>query len=128
MGFTEAVRVVLLAKYADFSGRARRSEYWWFMLFSCVLSMVLRLSATILAPIPVIGLIFSIVVSLIGLALMIPGIAVYVRRMHDLGKSGAFLFLVLVPLVNFYIIYLLTQPGEEGSNSFGANPRVTAAA
>jgi len=122
MTFTEALKTVFLVKYADFSGRAARSEYWWTMLFSFGLSLVFQIVAQILGPIPVIGILYSIIIMIIGLALLVPGIAVYIRRMHDIGKSGAFLLLALVPIVNLYIIYLLTQPGEEGENSFGANP------
>jgi len=125
MNFTEALKTVFLDKYADFSGRAARSEYWWTMLFSFGLGLVFQILAMILGSIPVISIIYTIITMLIGLALLVPGVAVYIRRMHDIGKSGPFLLLALVPFVNLYIIYLLAQPGEEGDNSFGANPLET---
>ena len=79
MDFMTAVKTCLTQKYADFQGRARRSEYWWFFLFNFIVTIVLGW-------IPFVGLIIS-------LALLCPGIAVAVRRMHDTGRTGWWLLL-----------------------------------
>lgn len=60
---------------------------------------------------------------ILGLALLVPTLAVGARRLHDIGKSGWFLLLGLIPLVNFYLIYLLAQDGVPGANEYGANPK-----
>lgn len=94
-----------ISKYATFSGRARRSEYWWFCLANFILGCI-----------PVVNYIS-------GLALLLPGLAVAVRRLHDINKSGWWLLLALVPLVNLYLIYLYCQDSQPGDNQYGANPK-----
>ena len=101
----------VLQNYATFSGRARRKEYWMFTLFSIIISAALGfvggLSGTM-----VIGNIYS-------LAVLIPTIAVGVRRMHDVGKSGWFL---LIPIYNFI---LAVSNGDTGNNEYGDDPKAT---
>ena len=102
----------VLKQYADFSGRARRKEYWMFFLFNTIISYgIIGLSLGLDMPS------LSMVSSLYSLVVLIPSIAVGVRRMHDSGKSGWFL------LVPFYNLYLLCIDSEEGSNKWGANPK-----
>ena len=124
MSFTEAVSSVL-GKYATFSGRARRSEYWWWVLFLLLVGFVAGLiDAMVIAP--MLG--FSSSDSLAGqplsliitLALLIPGLAVSVRRLHDIDKSGWWLLISLIPLIGLLLlIYFAVQPGTEGPNRFG---------
>ena len=107
---------VLKNKYADFDGRARRAEYWYFTLFNAVL-----------------GFLFGFLVGLIGLdwlsyvwslALLVPGIAVAVRRLHDIGKSGWWYFIILIPLVGaIWLIVLFCKEGDHGPNEYGENPK-----
>ena len=104
MGFLEAVKTCF-GKYATFSGRARRSEYWWFALLSFILSFI-----------PVVNMIY-------GLAALIPGIAVCVRRLHDTGRSGWWLLLALVPIVNLILIYFYICDSQPGANQYGENPK-----
>ena len=86
-----------IAHYADFNGRASRSEYWYAVLFSFIVSLVA-------AFIPVIGIIIS-------LAMVIPGLAIYVRRLHDIGKSGFYYFMALIPFAGpFIMLYFACQP------------------
>ena len=102
----------VLKQYADFKGRARRKEYWMFFLFNAIISYGLSLIA--------IGLempSLSIVSSLYSLAVLVPSIAVGVRRMHDVGKSGWFL---LIPIYNFI---LAVTDSEPGTNKWGPNPK-----
>lgn len=114
MDFMSAVKHVF-ANYANFQGRARRSEYWWFYLFAIICNVVASVvDASIGLPI------LSIVVLL---GLLIPGIAVSVRRMHDIGRSGWWIFIVLIPLVGIILyIYWFVQRGTVGSNEWGADP------
>lgn len=102
-------------KYADFKGRARRQEYWMYMLVYFILSIVTSIIDSIIG--------MQILSGILGLALLIPSIAIGVRRLHDISKSGWFLLLALIPIVNLYLIYLLVQDGTPGSNEYGANPK-----
>lgn len=99
----------VLKKYAVFSGRARRSEYWYFALFSTIISFILELIAATSGA-TVIPTIYSLIVFL-------PGLAVGVRRMHDVNKSGWFF---LIPIYN--LILLFTE-GTTGSNDYGSDPK-----
>lgn len=102
----------VLKKYATFNGRARRSEYWYFFLFNGVIAFVLGfLEGLISIGTPILSSIYS-------LAVLIPGIAVAIRRMHDVGKSGWF---VLIPIYN---LILACSNGEVGENEFGPDPKV----
>ena len=92
-------------KYATFSGRANRSEFWFFYLFMLIAMFV-----------PIIGWVAQ-------LAFFIPYISVTVRRLHDVGKSGWWIFISLIPLAGWiWIILLLCQASDEGENEYGANP------
>jgi uncharacterized membrane protein YhaH (DUF805 family) len=100
----------VLQNYANFSGRARRSEYWFFFLFNVIISIVLSvLSVTGL------GLLYLIY----SLGVFIPGIAVSVRRMHDVGKSGWY---ILIPIYNLVLVF---TEGDRGPNEYGEDPKET---
>lgn len=98
-----------LKNYATFSGRARRSEYWFFFLFNAIISVLLNIVGTFL-DLPILGSIYS-------LGILIPSIAVGIRRMHDVNKSGWFL---LIPIYN---LVLACTNGTQGENSFGSDPK-----
>ena len=98
-----------LKEYATFTGRARRSEYWYFFLFNLIFSFVIGFVGGVLGT-EILGLIYAF-------ALLIPGIAVGVRRVHDTGKSGWF---ILVPIYN---LILMLTPGDEGPNEYGPDPK-----
>ena len=102
----------VLKQYADFKGRARRKEYWMFFLFNIIISYSLTFAAIGLE-VPILATIGSIY----SLAVLVPGIAVGVRRMHDVGKSGWFL---LIPIYN---LILACTDSENGSNKWGDNPK-----
>lgn len=118
MTFREAIENVL-TNYANFSGRARRSEYWLFSLFTCVVSTVLSVLTTVTE----VGF-FSVLATLFSLAVFIPGLAVTWRRLHDIGKSGAWYFIAFVPLVGaiLLLIWLVTD-SQSGENAYGPNPK-----
>ncbi|AYN68498.1 DUF805 domain-containing protein [Euzebyella marina] len=102
----------VLQNYANFEGRARRKEYWMFFLFNTIISYGLQIIA-IAMDTPV--LFFASM--LYSLGVIIPAIAVGVRRMHDVGKSGWY---ILVP---FYNLYLACSDSEPGDNKWGSNPK-----
>lgn len=107
----------VLKRYADFSGRARRKEYWMFVLFHLLISLGVGLIDGILGTGPTLGLVYAV-------AVFLPGVAVSVRRLHDTGRSGWWLLLVLIPFVGAIVLlvfYFLDS--EPGTNKYGPNPK-----
>lgn len=120
MTFGEAIKTVLSKKYATFSGRATRSEYWWWFLAYIIVFYVpyyaglgLKLSGNGLGGI-LIGL-----ASIIAFACLIPSLAVAARRLHDIGKSGWCMLIAIIPIVGLILIYWLASPSDEGENKYG---------
>ena len=111
MDFATAVKTVLVQKYANFSGRAMRSEYWWWTLFSIIVSIVLYVIDMILGA--------QLLQSIWGLATLLPAIGVGVRRLHDLDRSGWWLLIAFTIIGAFVLIYWFCQPGTPGDNRFG---------
>ena len=127
MGFSDAVQNVLMNNYANLNGRASRSEYWWFVLFNFIVNIVtfvidLTLGSMITYDMGYVGLIAF-------LALLLPTVSVSVRRLHDIGKSGWWILLAIIPIVNFigiFIIIVFTiMEGEEQPNQYGNVPTNT---
>ena len=119
MSFTEAIKHVF-QNYATFSGRARRSEYWWFFLFNSLVSSALaRLSQ--------IGdgsSLFTALASLWSLAMFIPGLAVAWRRLHDIGKKGSNWFWIFLPFAGLIMLLVwMIRPGIAGPNQYGPDPK-----
>ena len=106
-----------LKKYADFSGRARRTEYWMFFLFNFVIAIGVSVVDYVLGTTGILGLLFA-------LAILIPSIAVGVRRLHDTDRSGWWLLIGFVPLIGaIVLIIFLVLDSSPGDNRFGANPK-----
>lgn len=109
----------VLRKYAVFSGRARRREYWMFVLFNLLIYM----SLFIVAAASKINA-FMILYWLYALATLIPSLAVAVRRLHDINKSGWFMLIGLIPFVGgFILLYFMVQDSQPGDNQYGPNPK-----
>lgn len=116
IGFMDAVKSVILKRFLDFQGRSPRSEYWWFFVFTIVLYLVTMAAMAIL---PILGIIFAIGF----IVLIIPSLAVAIRRFHDIDKSGWWILVGFIPIVGFILmIYFFTQKGTEGDNRFGPDP------
>lgn len=117
MGFADSVRSGL-NQYAGFSGRATRPEYWWFILFVLLVQLVSQtIDAAVFGAGEDAGQPLSIVASL---ALLLPSIAVAVRRLHDIGRTGWWVLIGLVPLIGFLVLlYFYVQPSQEGPNDYG---------
>jgi uncharacterized membrane protein YhaH (DUF805 family) len=112
MNFIESIQTCY-KKFFDFSGRASKSEYWWFQLYNAiiyVLSFVFQGDLVLL-------------LSILIIVNLIPVYAVGVRRIHDSDKSGWFVLISLIPLIGLYIFVLLLQDGSKGKNRFGAKPK-----
>ncbi|PJJ53275.1 DUF805 domain-containing protein [Hymenobacter chitinivorans] len=118
-----------LRKYADFSGRARRKEYWMFVLFQVLAFIAAMVIDTIFATITGSEFGAGYITGLLWLALIVPGIAVSVRRMHDLDKSGWFLLVSFIPLVGgIWLLVLTCTEGTSGPNQYGPDPKGSALA
>ncbi len=132
MSFGESIKTVL-SKYADFSGRARRSEYWWFYLANLIVGNVLYFATIGPAYISAISNndvsnfsfgIGGVIYVLYALAVLLPSLAVSVRRLHDTNHSGWYLFMSLIPFVGWiFVLVALIQEGTQGPNNYGADPR-----
>lgn len=104
------------SNYTAFSGRTNVPDYWWAVLGNVIIVAVLQ----ILCLIPALGVIFSVVSGLYGLAMLIPGLAMSFRRLHDTGKSAWYLLLGLIPVVGeIILIVFLAQPSQAGDNQYG---------
>ncbi|PLW78411.1 DUF805 domain-containing protein [Cohaesibacter celericrescens] len=131
MNMAAAVRAVF-NKYATFSGRARRAEYWWWTLALILTSIAVGIVDVTLFPEGMVpssdlqsegGDYEGPLSTILYLATLLPSLAVGVRRLHDVGKSGWWMFIVLVPLFGMlYLIYLNIRKGDEGSNLYGPDP------
>ena len=117
----------VLKQYADFSGRARRKEYWMFVLFNFIFVIVAMILDNIL------GLTFKVAGQSMFygwlylaycLAVFIPNLAVCVRRLHDIGKSGWYYFLAFIPLIGAIILLVWACfDSQAGENKWGPNPK-----
>jgi len=105
----EWYKKVVFENYANFNGRARRAEYWWFTLMNIIVSFVFGFVCGLIK-MPSLSPLYSLIV-------LLPGIAVAVRRMHDVGKSGWF---ILIPIYN---LILAATEGERGENQYGPDPK-----
>lgn len=118
----EWYKKVVFENYANFSGRARRSEYWYFYLASAIISILLSIIDNLIGykigsvNLGIIGLLYSLLV-------LIPTLAVGVRRLHDVGKSGWFLLIVFTCIGAFWILYLFCIDGDQGTNEYGPDPK-----
>ena len=136
IGFLPAIKLAY-SRYFDFGGRSTRAEYWWYQLYSYIVSIVMTLSFLIgaiagigalfgdddMAIAAIIGLLLFLICFLIILLSIIPAIAITIRRLHDSGKSSLLVWLLFVPLVNIvagvlvFIFSLL--PSSAGDNKYG---------
>jgi uncharacterized membrane protein YhaH (DUF805 family) len=111
-----------LSQYADFNGRARRKEYWMFILFGFIFGVVAGIIDATFGTLNYelgIGLIGGI----LSFALFIPSIAVSVRRLHDIGKSGWMLLIAVIPIIGSIWLFILYISDSTEANSYGENPK-----
>lgn len=113
VGFGKAISL-FFKNYANFKGRASKSEYWWGFLFNLIFGVILGQISDV-AP---------LFIGLCGIALIIPWIALTVRRLHDVGKSGAWYFMGFIPLAGAIILLIQCLKDSEGDNQWGPGPVV----
>jgi len=107
-------KTVVTERYAQFDGRAGQGEYWWFVLVNVIIGVGLVVLTS------VISVIFFLLYILFGLAMIVPGLAAAVRRLHDTDKSGWMLLVSLIPLVGGIIVLVfLAMAGTAGDNKYG---------
>jgi uncharacterized membrane protein YhaH (DUF805 family) len=112
-----------LKKYAVFSGRARRSEYWFFALFNAIALIIAAILDNVVGT-AFDGIGYGIFYLVYSLAVLVPALALCVRRLHDTDRSGYWIFLVLVPLVGPIVLLVFTlQDSQSGENQYGTNPK-----
>jgi len=119
--------IQVIKKYAVFSGRARRKEYWFFVLFNILISIALSMVDVMLGTANadtgtgLLGGIYS-------LAVLIPSIAVLVRRLHDTDRTGWWALIGLIPIIGWIVLFVfLVQDSRPGQNQYGPNPKEVAA-
>lgn len=113
-----------LRKYADFSGRSRRKEYWMFLLGVIIVSVVIGIVEGMVGLSGMIGGAYGPLSALFILGIIVPAVAVQVRRFHDQDKSGWWVLLGLVPFVGgIAVIVFMCFEGTKGDNSYGADPK-----
>lgn len=109
--------IKVLKNYANFKGRARRREYWMFVLFNFIFAIVAFVLDFVLGT-------YMMIYGLYLLATLVPSLAVLVRRLHDVGKSGGWFFIILIPLVGaIWMLVLLVTDGTAGDNPYGPSPK-----
>lgn len=112
-----------LSSYADFNGRARRKEFWMFF-FCNLLMLILMICIDYSANLIHWPSGFGILTMMYMLITFLPSLAVQVRRLHDVGKSGWMLFIPIIPIIgSIWLIVLLCTDSEAGKNKYGANPK-----
>lgn len=113
----------VLRQYADFTGRARRKEYWMFVLFNIIFAIIAMILDNVL------GLAwgelgYGPIYLLYALFVFIPGLAVAVRRLHDINKSGWMILVSLIPIIGaIWLLVLFVMDGTPGANQYGPNPK-----
>lgn len=123
MGFGDAVRSGF-SNYVNFEGRASRSEYWWWIVFTILAALVASILELLLGLRPIIEeTAFGPLYGLVTIALFLPTLAVAVRRLHDTDRSGWWYLLILIPLIGMIVlIVFLASSGTPGPNRFGPPP------
>lgn len=111
----------VLRKYAVFSGRARRKEFWMFALVNFIVSFAIGVLGNILGMSE-----FNVPSMLYSLVILIPSLAVSIRRMHDIDKSGLWILIALLPFVGWiWYIILACREGNPDANEYGPNPKLS---
>jgi len=118
--------LAVLKKYAVFDGRARRKEYWFFVLFNIIFALVLAFIDGMVGTFdPESG--YGVLSGIYGLAVFIPGIAVSIRRLHDTDRSGWWILICFIPLIGaIWLLVLFVLDGTAGQNQYGPDPKVAA--
>lgn len=117
----------VLRNYVTFSGRARRKEYWMFVLFNLLFGIALMVADNVLGiAVELLG--YGPLYGLYTLFVLLPSLAVGVRRLHDVGKSGWMMLILFIPLIGaIWLLVLMVMDGEAGENQYGPSPKAVEA-
>ena len=117
--FVDAVKRAVTVNYCNFNGRSSRSEYWWYALAVAILNVVI---STVLSGCPSV---MQVVSGVFTLGLLLPGLGLAVRRLHDINKSGWYLLLALIPIVGAIVLIVwFCKESEPQANQYGPVPNV----
>ena len=121
VSFGEAVNRAIAQNYCNFSGRSSRSEYWWYVLFtaiiSCGVSLIFSGNQTTM----------SIISGIVNLVLLLPGLGLCVRRLHDTNRSGWWILIGFIPVVGWILLIVwFCQDRQRGPNQYGPEPNLVA--
>ena len=113
----------VILNYTNFNGRARRQEYWYFTLVNVLVNLVMGIIDRVIGSVMQMDN-FGFFSVISALFIMIPSIAVTVRRLHDSGRTGWWALIAFVPVIGILVLlYFLIQDSEEGSNQYGVSPK-----
>ena len=117
VGFIDAIKLAF-KNYVNFNGRSRRSELWWFFLFNIIIQIIISILANLITK-------YLIYLSYIYVLIaFLPSLGLGVRRLHDIGKSGWYIFIAFIPLVGaFILLYFYCLDSENQSNEYGDSPK-----
>ena len=117
VGFIDAIKLAF-KNYVNFNGRSRRSEFWWFYLFNFIIGFILYFLVL------VVNQFFIYLLLLYWLIIFLPGLGLSIRRLHDIGKSGWYIFIAFIPFVGgFILLYFYCLDSENQSNEYGESPK-----
>ncbi len=123
LSFGQAVESALKKKYATFTGRARRSEYWFFALFTFIVYIVAMILDNVLG-LTIEGLGYGVLYCLCALGLLLPNLAVTIRRLHDIGRSGWWVLIGIIPLIGAIVLLVLVcTDSKPEANKYGPSPK-----
>ena len=115
----ENFKDIITNKYAQFKGRANRAEFWQYVLVYFVIAVAFIVLMNLFAGVKVLRMVFMILYDIVMLVLLVPSLAVSVRRMHDIGKAGGWIFINLVPIIgSIWYLILAIKESEPGTNRF----------
>jgi uncharacterized membrane protein YhaH (DUF805 family) len=113
-------------RYADFSGRSQRAEYWYFTLGNFIVGFILGLIDGMMGAASQGGV--GLLTMIYFLGILIPSLAVSVRRLHDIGRTGWWIFVAIIPILGpLLLLYFYVLDSEPGANAYGPNPKLSAA-
>ena len=120
----ENAKTILTQNYCNFNDRARRSEYWLFVLFNIIVEFILGAIGFTLSIVLKNQIISFSLLSLYSLIIFIPGLALTIRRLHDTGKSGWYILVAFIPIVGgIIVLYFLVQDSQQEQNEYGISPK-----
>ena len=115
----ENFKDIITNKYAQFKGRANRAEFWQYVLVYFVIGIAFSVLMNLFGGVKALGMAFTVLYVIVALALLVPTLAVGVRRMHDIGKAGGWILINLIPFIgSIWFLILAVKESEPGTNQF----------